>query len=259
MAANRVRNVISNLTTMDEYHRQRHYLSMLLGCLFFVLLVAPLLEGGPYSDMISRFGIISVLVFSVALAKPIRWLWRLVIFTLAIAALFTWTTTVVQDPRILAACCLIDSLFFLLTAIIILVSVISKHLATIHSIVGAISAYLLLGLGWAILYWGVDHFDQNAFDVASRRVIVQSEIEGMALSQWIYFSFVTMSTLGYGDMTPVTSVAQTLTWMQSVVGQFYIAVLVAWLVSEIPTRPGKRKQLPPVDDTSEGQTERAND
>jgi len=45
-----------------------------------------------------------------------------------------------------------------------------------------------------------------------------------------------MSTLGYGDMTPETTVVQTLTWMQSVSGQFYIAVLVAWLVSEIPRR-----------------------
>ena len=45
-----------------------------------------------------------------------------------------------------------------------------------------------------------------------------------------------MSTLGFGDITPATSVAQTLAWMQSVVGQFYMAVLVALLVSEIPHR-----------------------
>ena len=50
-------------------------------------------------------------------------------------------------------------------------------------------------------------------------------------SQFVYFSFVTMSTLGYGDITPQNSVAKTLTWMQSVTGQFYIAVLVAWMVS----------------------------
>lgn len=53
-------------------------------------------------------------------------------------------------------------------------------------------------------------------------------------SQVAYFSFVTMSTLGYGDIVPETPLAQTLTWMQSVMGQFYLAVLVAWIVSAVP-------------------------
>ena len=57
-----------------------------------------------------------------------------------------------------------------------------------------------------------------------------------SFSQMVYFSFVTMSTLGYGDITPRSPVAQTFAWMQSVAGQFYIAVLVAWMVSEIPRR-----------------------
>jgi len=45
-----------------------------------------------------------------------------------------------------------------------------------------------------------------------------------------------MSTLGYGDIVPETPPAQTLTWMQSVMGQFYLAVLVAWIVSVVPWR-----------------------
>ena len=48
---------------------------------------------------------------------------------------------------------------------------------------------------------------------------------------WIYFSFVTITTLGYGDITPVTQTAKTLSFTEAIVGQFYIAVLVAGLVS----------------------------
>jgi hypothetical protein len=56
----------------------------------------------------------------------------------------------------------------------------------------------------------------------------------------VYFSFVTMSTLGYGDVSPRTPLGETATWIQSVVGQLYIAILIARLVSELPRprRPG---------------------
>ena len=56
-------------------------------------------------------------------------------------------------------------------------------------------------------------------------------------SEFIYFSFVTMATLGYGDITPLGRVPRTLAWIQSVTGQFYVAVVIAWLVSALP-RPG---------------------
>jgi len=49
-------------------------------------------------------------------------------------------------------------------------------------------------------------------------------------SNWLYFSFVTMTTLGYGDILPVSATARGLAYMQAIVGQFYIAVLVAGLV-----------------------------
>jgi len=50
-------------------------------------------------------------------------------------------------------------------------------------------------------------------------------------SEWIYFSFVTMTTLGYGDVLPLSATARALPYLQAVFGQFYIAVLVAGLVS----------------------------
>jgi uncharacterized membrane protein len=55
-------------------------------------------------------------------------------------------------------------------------------------------------------------------------------------SGWLYFSFVTMTTLGYGDISPVSAVARTLAYMQAVFGQFYIAILVAGLVSAYISR-----------------------
>jgi len=58
-------------------------------------------------------------------------------------------------------------------------------------------------------------------------------------SEWLYFSFVTMTTLGYGDILPVSAAARGLAYMQAIVGQFYIAILVAGLVSAYVSNRGE--------------------
>ena len=59
----------------------------------------------------------------------------------------------------------------------------------------------------------------------------------LEISKFIYYSFVTMTTLGYGDIAPLDRATRTLSWMQAVAGQFYVALVIAWLVSALP-RPG---------------------
>jgi uncharacterized membrane protein len=78
--------------------------------------------------------------------------------------------------------------------------------------------------------------EESAANEAIVRISEADDEEIAPFSEVVYFSFVTMSTLGYGDIVPETPVARTLAWMQSVLGQFYLAVLVAWLVNAIPRR-----------------------
>ena len=59
-------------------------------------------------------------------------------------------------------------------------------------------------------------------------------------SEWLYFSFVTMTTLGFGDIAPVSALARVFAYMQAVFGQFYIAILVAGLVSGYISQRGER-------------------
>jgi len=91
-------------------------------------------------------------------------------------------------------------------------------------IVGAICIYLLLGVIWAMTYTLVDLVSPGSFAGFS-----PTTEQGWD-SEWLYFSFVTMTTLGYGDILPVSATSRGLAYMQAVVGQFYIAVLVAGLV-----------------------------
>lgn len=59
---------------------------------------------------------------------------------------------------------------------------------------------------------------------------------GARFPVFVYYSFVTLTTLGFGDITPVSPAARTLSWLEAVVGQFYIATLVAGIVSVLTAK-----------------------
>ena len=94
-----------------------------------------------------------------------------------------------------------------------------------NRLTGAVCVYLLLGVIWALSYSMIE-------------LVMPGSFAGFAAwsdrgfdSEWLYFSFVTMTTLGYGDILPMSATARALAYLQAVFGQFYIAVLVAGLVS----------------------------
>jgi voltage-gated potassium channel len=123
---------------------------------------------------------------------------------------------------------------FTLMAILLTFTVISASLATTHlfgddrvsanRLMGGICIYLLIGLTWSVLYSALMLMDPTSFAGFS--------VTGEESTYWemTYFSFVTLTTLGYGDITPVTSGAKALAYSEAVAGELYIAVLIGALV-----------------------------
>jgi hypothetical protein len=97
---------------------------------------------------------------------------------------------------------------------------------TVEVLCASISAYLMLGLLWTVAYWLVDQLTPGAFAFDTH--IERQSIRGFNA---FYFSFVTLSTVGYGDITPVSKVARMLAAMEAMTGLLYVAVLIARLVS----------------------------
>jgi len=95
----------------------------------------------------------------------------------------------------------------------------------LNRLVGAICVYLLLGTIWALGYSFIETLSPGSFHG------IEIDADHSLNSDWIYFSFVTMTTLGYGDLLPLSATARALAYIQAVFGQFYIAILVAGLVS----------------------------
>jgi voltage-gated potassium channel len=129
---------------------------------------------------------------------------------------------------------LIMLVYFLLTAWAAARQVLFSGPVDANKIVGAVCVYLLLGLIWAVLYMVTLHLSSDSFSGLSSGTSLR------AMPDMVYFSFVTMTTLGYGDVVPQLPVARFLAYMEAVAGQFYVAVVVASLVSAYVARPRDR-------------------
>jgi voltage-gated potassium channel len=92
-------------------------------------------------------------------------------------------------------------------------------------LVGSVVLYLLLGLMWATVYLMILFFDPYAFSG------LPSHDWSGSFSAMAYFSFVTLTTIGYGDITPVNSVARVLVYLEAISGLFYMAIIVSSIVS----------------------------
>lgn len=99
-------------------------------------------------------------------------------------------------------------------------------------IFGAISVYLLIGLFWAIAYSALEVAQPDSFTVKPLNVADDpaTRPETVPLRSFTYYSLVTLTTLGYGDIVPVTPSAQIASSLEAVVGQLYLTILVAGLV-----------------------------
>ena len=98
---------------------------------------------------------------------------------------------------------------------------------TTEVLCASISAYLMLGLMWTMAYWLVDQLTPGgAFSFNTN-----AGTRSMNGFNGFYFSFITLSTVGFGDITPVSRIARWLAAMEAMTGLLYVAVLIARLVS----------------------------
>jgi hypothetical protein len=199
----------------------------LLGALLFLLLALPLAHDFGLADMpIMRVIVFSVLLLvgSWSLKDGGRYFSSGMLFV--VSGIASSVLAASLDMMLFEYGAILAMIGFLVVAIsYTLGQVVFGTEMSANRLVGAICVFLLLGIIWAFGYALLELAAPNSF-----KGFDPAHAPG-ADSTWLYFSFVTLTTLGYGDITPVTAVARTLSYLQAVAGQFYIAVLVAGLVS----------------------------
>ena len=125
-------------------------------------------------------------------------------------------------------------LVLLLTAVLIVRRVLARSTVTLQSIYGALSAYIVIGLMFAAFYAAIEHLGAGHFFANGERANTQT---------FQYFSFTTLTTLGYGDFTAAGNGGRALAVMEALTGQVFLATLVARLVAAFRATP---EQAPPV-------------
>ncbi len=137
---------------------------------------------------------------------------------------------------------LCEVLFLLGASVLIVKALFGAARLQFDSVLGAVCGYLFLGVGWAVLYALIEGFRPGSFAI-SPNLATGDDANRPLPHVLTYYSFVTLTTVGYGDVTPVSPTARTLAWMEALTGQFYLAVIVAGLVSVMAAK-GKRENLP---------------
>ena len=175
----------------------------------------------PLTRAIAFSGLLGIGVLSLK-GKGLLYYFLLVVVTLGIllnvaAANSTYITVVFGSFAAIMT-------FLLMAIVVTFRNVATDREVSANRIVGAIAVYLLLGVLWAVAYTVTDLIWPNSF------AAIDAGTGSEWNSKWLYYSFVTMTTLGYGDISPHTPVAQLLAYMQAIFGQLYIAILVAGLV-----------------------------
>ena len=127
-------------------------------------------------------------------------------------------------------------LFYLFTTVIAFRSLLTGNRINLNMIMGSICVYILVGISWSIFYFFVSVIHPGAFNGVTETGAKQQ------FTDLLYYSFVTLSTLGYGDITPVTPIARTLAYIEALFGQFYIAILVASFVGMHISRSSKESE-----------------
>ncbi|MBI1852188.1 MAG: two pore domain potassium channel family protein [Planctomycetes bacterium] len=125
------------------------------------------------------------------------------------------------------------ALFFAVTGARILAHVVKDERVTADKLYGAVCVYLLIGLTWAFVYSILELAEPGTFVVAPSRPGSATPSSGQVgeVFELTYYSFTTLTTVGFGDVTARTGPARALSAIEALAGQIYVAVLIARLVS----------------------------
>lgn len=205
---------------------QQQKYRQLLFVLIFTFVISPFLEGG-----IGNILSISLLLYTIIIVIKSLELRQRLLMVYGAIAIIAFCLEVYASLGLVAyfnqPLSLIAQIIFVLylvgAAYWIGRDIFTTPEVTIDVVRGGISVYLLVGFVWALLYGIVNTLDANAFS----QPLVST---GSYLIRTAHFSFTTLTTLGYGDIVPLSEVAQVLTNLEAIIGQMYSSVFIAILV-----------------------------
>jgi hypothetical protein len=207
----------------QELLRSEKRLFILLCLIGGLLVLEPIVSRFIAARIFLQIFLTAIVIFMVYIISGKK---RVIIFNVLLAIVMLvsmWLQYVYPNKGVLAIGMIAGVLFTGLVIANFLAIMFQSDEVTREVIFAALLSYLLAALMWAFLYTFLKLVDPASFNIDL------SQPEGY-LSVFQYYSFVTITTLGYGDITPMTGVAKSFSALEAVVGQLYVVVVIAWLV-----------------------------
>lgn len=155
---------------------------------------------------------------------------KMVISILAIpTVIFSWVALIHHTPAILITIAVLTSLYMMICTGSILYHVVLGARVTIETLRGVICAYFLIAFIFSYIYLIMEYIFPGTFLIRGEIIPVLPQTR--YFSDMLYFSFVTLLTIGFGDIVAIKEWGQTAVVIEGIMGQFYIAILVSRLVS----------------------------
>jgi hypothetical protein len=211
---------------MQEQTRKFGFEILLLSLI--VLMVVPGLIPKGEGSFLSSIFLMTILLSSLYLTKTNqRMIWIGAVMVLLIM-LTNWPVGLMEEQQRVIANSVLQIMFLGFICIHIFSFILGARALTSQLIYAALCMYLMMGLLWSFVYTLLIAIDPESIQLAS--VVHGEESVRDVFSEMYYFSFVTLTTLGYGDILPVSRLARSLATMEAILGQLYLAVVIASLV-----------------------------
>ena len=200
--------------------------SVLLLLVIFTIFLIPFFPIGSHRYLFSLFFTLIFLLSALAIKKH-----RSRVFTVAMSVVvIEWLSTLLNLTTLSTVSFLANICFFDLIAVIFILQIARAKTVTPQVIMESVSGYLLLGLSFAIILSLITYIDPGSFSFPHLKEPLVEDVS--YLSNFIYYSFVALTTLGYGDVIPLTPAAKSFSIFTAITGQMYIAIIIASLVGK---------------------------
>jgi len=212
----------------------RHNFLYLFAALVLFMVVLPVIADFSRfaNTLVTELSLTLVLLVGVWSLEGSRWVFRIGLALVIVTVLLSFSYSFRPHVGLVHLVKVLVLLFLLMSAAITFRSVFLAGVVDLNRLAGAASLYLIIALIWSLLYSLLYTADPGSISGLPAQP---------SLWDYLYFSLTTLTTLGYGDVLPVSAPARTLAGVEVALGQFYLTILVAALVGmHVANRGGGR-------------------
>jgi Ion channel len=188
------------------------------------------LASGPEGDWVAVVAVLlqgATLLAALSASGVSRGLWSLAVAVVLVALVAAGWQFIACGTKVDASLFLLGLLLVGAAPVVIVRSLVRRRVIDLRTVLGALCVYILLGMMWSFAFTAIGTLDSEPFFAEQATATV---------ADYLYFSFVTLTTVGYGDLTAADGFGRALAVLEALIGQIYLVTVIALLVSQLAHR-----------------------